>query len=235
MSARIDACFRGRIGGFTLDVAFALEAGVTALSGPSGSGKTTILRCLAGLDHLPGSLVADGETWQDARTFLPTHRRRLGYVFQGASLLPHLTVAGNLAYAARRARDPADMEAIVARTGIAALLDRSPARLSGGEAQRATIARTLISAPRLLLLDEPLSALDGEAKAELLGYLDDFLPTLGLPVLFVSHDAREAGRLAHRRIRLRGGRIEGEETVGRLPTPPIEDSPIARHAESRSF
>lgn len=215
MSTGLEARFGGRIGGFSLDVAFALEPGVTMLSGPSGSGKTTILRCLAGLDDVPGALVVDGETWQDARAFLPTHRRRLGYVFQGANLLPHLSVAANLAYAARRARAPAHPDAIVARTGIAALLDRCPARLSGGEAQRVAIARTLLSAPRLLLLDEPLSALDGEAKADLIDYLDDLLPTLGLPVLFVSHDAGEGERLAHRRIRLRGGRIEGDEPVNR--------------------
>jgi molybdate transport system ATP-binding protein len=205
------AAFRGRLGAFDLDVAFdGPDAGVTALFGPSGSGKTTVLRCLAGLERLSGELIVGGETWQGAGTFLPPQRRRVGYVFQGGALLPHLSVRGNLAYAAKRApAGPFDFDDIVARTGIAALLDRAPARLSGGEAQRVAIARALLVQPRLLLLDEPLSALDAEAREELLAMIGALLADIAVPVFYVSHDAAEVARLASRTIRLRDGRIEG--------------------------
>ena len=203
------AAFRGRQGTFDLDVAFDVpDAGVTAVSGPSGSGKTTVLRCLAGLERLAGELIVGDEVWQDARHVLPPHRRRIGYVFQGGALLPHVSVRGNLAYAIRRA--PAGTFAfddIVARTGIAGLLDRSPSRLSGGETQRVAIARALLVQPRLLLMDEPLSALDAEARGDLLAMIDALLADIAVPVFYVSHDAAEVARIASRTIRLRGGRI----------------------------
>jgi molybdate transport system ATP-binding protein len=213
MSAGVSAHFSGRLGDFRLDAAFELPpAGVTALVGPSGSGKTTILRCLAGLDHLPGRLNVAGETWQDAHFFLPPHRRRAGFVFQGANLLPHLSVRANLDYARRRSGPGAGWEEVVERTGIGALLDRKPARLAGGEAQRVALARALLGAPRLLLLDEPLTALDAEAKAALIAYLAELLPKLPMPIVLVTHDPAEAAALAGRRILLRGGRIEALET-----------------------
>ena len=214
MTGGIAARFAGRIGGFALDVAFDLPAeGVTALSGPSGSGKTTVLRCLAGLERLPGTLNVDGERWQDTHHFLPPHRRRVGLVFQGANLLPHLSVRANLAHAAKRGRGGTDIDVIVARTGIASLLDRAPASLSGGEQQRAAIARALAGNPRLLLLDEPLSALDVEARAALAAELAALLPSLRIPVILVSHDPAEVKALASRRILIRGGRIEGIEAL----------------------
>lgn len=192
---------------FALRVAFEVPStGVTALLGPSGSGKTTLLRALAGLDRIAGSIIVDGEVWQNSEKFTAAEQRRIGYVFQGAGLLPHLTVAANLDYAARRAPPgPFTRANIVARAGLAHLLDRQPARLSGGEAQRAGIARALLGQPRLLLMDEPLSALDGQARADLLAWLESLLAEIGLPVFYVTHEVGEAARLAARTIRLKNG------------------------------
>ena len=192
---------------FALKVAFDVPStGVTALLGPSGSGKTSVLRALAGLDRIAGTITVDGEIWQNRDSFLPSEKRHVGYAFQGSGLLPHLTVAGNLDYAEQRASPGRFTRAdIVAQTGIASLLDRLPARLSGGEAQRAGIARALISQPRLLLLDEPLSALDSDARGHLLDWLQDLLAGIDIPVFYVTHDESEAARLAMRAIRLRDG------------------------------
>lgn len=198
---------RGAIGGFALDVALDVPPGVTALAGPSGAGKTSLLRCLAGLAHVPGEIRMDGAVWQDARRFVPAHRRRVGYVFQSANLLPHLSVGANLAYAARRGGGESDVAALAGRFGIAGLLGRAPATLSGGEGQRAALARALAGAPRLLLLDEPLSALDPAARGELVAWLAELLPRLAIPVLLVSHDAGETAALAERRIRMEHGRV----------------------------
>ncbi|ATE66154.1 ATP-binding cassette domain-containing protein [Rhizorhabdus dicambivorans] len=199
----------GRLGGFTLQVMFEVPStGVTVLLGPSGSGKTTILRALAGLDRIAGTIIVDGMVWQDGATFVPSEQRRTGYVFQGPGLLPHLSVAANLAYAERRAPSgPFSRAAIIERTGIAPLLDRQPARLSGGEAQRASIARALLAQPRLLLMDEPLSALDSEARTALLGWLEQLLADIGIPVFYVTHDHAEAARLAARTLRISNGRL----------------------------
>jgi len=193
--------------GFPLDIAFAAPPGVTALTGLSGAGKTSVLRAIAGLDRRPGRIALGATLWQDARTFVPAHRRRVGYVMQGAGLLPHLTVAGNLAYAARRAPPgPFTREAVIADTGIAALLDRPAARLSGGEAQRAGIARALLGQPRVLLMDEPLSALDGDARAALVEVFARLFAAVAIPVVYVTHDAGEAARLANAVVRIEGGR-----------------------------
>lgn len=201
----------GRLGGgFPMQASFEVPSrGVTALLGPSGSGKTSILRALAGLDYVAGTIHFDGEIWQDAATFIPPERRRTGFVFQGAGLLPHLSVGANLAYAVRRAaHGPFARDDVVQRTGIAHLLDRAPARLSGGEAQRAGIARALLSQPRLLLMDEPLSALDRDARTELLGWLESLLAAIGIPVFYVTHDDDEAARLAARTIRIRNAQVD---------------------------
>jgi molybdate transport system ATP-binding protein len=202
----------GQIGGdFAIDIAFEVPAsGVTALLGPSGSGKTTVLRALAGLDRIAGNVRFGKELWQDDRIFVPAHKRCVGFVFQGPGLLPHLSVRDNLAYAARRA--PAGrflLNEVIARTGIAPLLDRMPERLSGGEAQRTAIARALMGQPRLLLMDEPLSALDSDARSGMVDYLKPLLGEIGIPVFYVTHDRAEADRLATRAIMLRDGRIEG--------------------------
>jgi len=201
----------GRIGpAFALDVAVKLPStGLTALLGPSGSGKTTILRALAGLQRVAGTIIIDGDLWQNDKSFVPPERRRVGYVFQGAGLLPHLSVAANLAYAARRAPSgPFALDLIIDRTGIGGLLDRAPGTLSGGEAQRAGIARALLGQPRLLLMDEPLSAIDSEARADLIDWIQSLLAEIAIPVVYVTHDHAEAARLANRTIRLRNGRLE---------------------------
>jgi molybdate transport system ATP-binding protein len=195
---------------FALDITFEGPVrGVTALLGPSGSGKTTVLRALAGLDRIAGSIRFGDEVWQDDRTFVPAHKRRVGYVFQGSGLLPHLSVRRNLAYAVRRAPPgPFVMEDLVARTGIGPLLDRMPERLSGGEAQRAAIARALMGQPRLLLMDEPLSALDSDARNGMVGYLERLFEDIAIPAIYVTHDRAEADRLADRTIMLRAGKID---------------------------
>ncbi len=201
-----------RFPGFTLDVDVALPArGVTVVFGPSGSGKTTLLRAVAGLDRHGGAKVSVGSAvWQDDRTFVPTHRRGLGCVFQGAGLFDHLTVRGNLAYGAQRARGRAVSEAVArsaALTGVADLLDRRPATLSGGERQRVALARALAASPRLLLMDEPLASLDAAARRELLRCLEALPRDLAMPVLYVTHARDEMARLADHLVLLEGGRV----------------------------
>ncbi|MFZ5707875.1 MAG: ATP-binding cassette domain-containing protein [Pseudomonadota bacterium] len=184
------------------------STGVTALLGPSGSGKTSLLRALAGLDRHPGTIRFGADIWQDERQFVPAERRRVGYVFQGEGLLPHLSVARNLLFAERRAPPgPFERDEIIRQTGIGSLLEAMPRNLSGGEAQRAAIARALLGQPRLLLMDEPLSALDSPARAAMLSWLGDTLPDLGLPVVYVTHDEGEAQRLASTTLILRNGRL----------------------------
>jgi len=216
--------------GFALDVDLDLPGrGVTALFGHSGSGKTTLLRCIAGLERGAGRLAINGETWQDAGAFVPTHRRALGYVFQEASLFPHLTVQGNLDYGVRRAfrrgagADSARHAAIVGLLGIGHLLQRKPERLSGGERQRVAIARALLTAPRLLLLDEPLAALDLARKQEILPYLERMRDELDIPVIYVSHAPDEVARLADHIVVMEGGRAVAQgplaETLARIDLP----------------
>ncbi len=207
---RVEAHFSGRIGGFALDVGFAApETGVTALFGPSGCGKTTVLRCIAGLERLEYghfSLSAT-EVWQDGFRFLPPHRRAVGYVFQEASLFPHLSVTANLRFGQKRAADRGIVfDEVVTLLGLSRLLGRVPARLSGGERQRVAIGRALLSQPRLLLMDEPLSALDRISKDEILPYLERLYDALSIPVIYVSHDLAEVERLADHLVLLSAGR-----------------------------
>lgn len=200
--------------GFALDVDLALPgSGVTALFGPSGSGKTSCLRCVAGLERgARGRLVVAGETWQDSERglFLPPHRRALGYVFQDANLFEHLDVRRNLLFGWQRVA-PGErrlaLEQVVELLGIEGLLTRMPARLSGGERQRVGIARALLTSPRLLLMDEPLAALDAERKAEILPYLERLTRELALPILYVSHAPDEVARLADHLVLLEQGRV----------------------------
>ncbi|MGE3106381.1 MAG: molybdenum ABC transporter ATP-binding protein, partial [Lysobacterales bacterium] len=200
--------------------------GVTAVHGPSGSGKSTLLRCIAGLDHAPGARISvNGQVWQDAQHFLPSHRRGIGMVFQDASLFEHLDVRGNLHYGLRRkpGADPALLETAIQTLAIGALLDRRPEQLSGGERQRVAIARALALAPQLLLMDEPLSALDAARKQELLPYLERLHDALAIPLLYVSHAADEVARLADHLLLLDAGRVRavGPMTglLGRLDPP----------------
>ncbi|MBO6522084.1 MAG: molybdenum ABC transporter ATP-binding protein [Rhodospirillales bacterium] len=219
--ATIDAAFAGRLGGFDLDVAFTAPAtGITAVFGQSGCGKTSVLRCVAGLTRLPGRLRVGGNVWQDdySGMFLKPYRRPVGYVFQEASLFPHLSVRGNLTYGARRTTNGGAnglvFDDVVELLGIGPLLDRAPDALSGGERQRVAIGRALLARPSLLLMDEPLAALDRFAKEEILPYLEALQDTLALPVLYVSHDMSEVARLASHMIVLNKGRKVAEGEVG---------------------
>jgi molybdate transport system ATP-binding protein len=203
--------------GFTLDVDLRLPGrGITVLFGASGSGKTTVLRCVAGLERAPTGRVQIGaEVWQDtaARRFLPTWQRPLGYVFQEASLFEHLSVQQNLQFGLRRSRAP-EGEAVLAEAvrllGIEALLGRAPAQLSGGERQRVAIARALATQPRLLLLDEPLAALDHARKREILPWLERLRDELRTPMLYVTHSADELARLADHVVLLQAGRVQAQ-------------------------
>ena len=220
----IVARFRGSLGSFSLDVAFEAPArGITAIYGPSGSGKTTVLRCMAGLTRLDGRLSVGSQVWQDdsAGLFRRTHERSVGYVFQEASLFPHLSVLQNLRYGARRTgvdtkHTVLDFDNVVNLLGLANLLDRSPTALSGGERQRVAIGRALVSRPRLLLMDEPLSGLDRQAREGILPYLEALHERLAVPILYVSHDIREVARLADVIVVLADGRLVCEGPIDRI-------------------
>lgn len=197
-------------GDFRLDVALALPGrGVTAVFGPSGSGKSTLLRAIAGLEpEAVGDVRIAGEVWQDAGLRLPAHRRATGVVFQHTTLLPHLTVADNLRYGWKRAgASRALLDGWIARLALSPLLQRRPASLSGGERQRVALARALASDPRWLLLDEPLSALDGERRAEILPYLEAVRREAGIPILYVTHAVEEVARLADHLLLLDAGKV----------------------------
>lgn len=218
----IDAQFRLDLGAFRLDAAFTAPArGVTALFGPSGCGKSTLLRCMAGLERAAGHLHVGEAIWQDGDRFLPPHRRPLGYVFQEASLFPHLSVQANLEYGYRRLPNGERRtrpEQVINWLGITPLLGRRIAALSGGERQRVAIGRALLASPRLLLMDEPLSALDRQAKGEILPYLERLHRELDIPVLYVSHALDEVARLADHLILLEAGRVIAAGPLGELAT-----------------
>lgn len=209
----IEATLQWRRTNFCLDVALQLPGrGITALFGPSGCGKTTCLRSIAGLERAQGRVVVNGQVWQDDASgqWRPTHQRALGYVFQEASLFPHLSVQGNMAYGLQRtpvARRKVALEQAVALLGIEHLLPRNPATLSGGERQRVAIARALATSPQVLLMDEPLSALDAQRKAEVLPYLEHLQRHLEIPLLYVSHAQDEVARLAQHVVLLQAGRV----------------------------
>ena len=195
---------------FRLDVDLRLPGqGVTAVFGPSGSGKSTLLRAVAGLEpDVTGDLRIGDQTWQDASGSVPAHRRATGVVFQHTALLPHLSVAGNLRYGWKRAGAPqALLDDWIERLRLAPLLRRHPDSLSGGERQRVALARALVCAPRWLLLDEPLSALDGERRAEILPYLEAVRREAGIPILYVTHAVEEVARLADHLVLLEAGKV----------------------------
>ena len=211
--------------GFLLDVDLHLPArGVSVLFGPSGSGKTTCLRVLAGLEPQATGVVRVGdEVWQDSsqRLLRPVHRRALGYVFQEASLFDHLSVKGNLMFGFQRtpaAERRHGWDHGLALLGIEHLLQRMPHELSGGERQRVAIARALATSPRVLLMDEPLAALDAQRKAEVLPYLEKLHRTLDIPVLYVSHAIDEVARLAGHMVLMREGRVLAQGPTGELIT-----------------
>ena len=235
----IEATLRLARGAFTLDVALQLPArGVSALFGPSGCGKTTLLRCLAGLERAPGGrVVVDGQTWQDdaAGVFVPTHRRAVGVVFQEASLFEHLDVRANVEFGWKRlvpSQRRVSVDDAVAWTGIAPLLARAPAGLSGGERQRVAIARALAVSPRVLLMDEPLAALDAARKAEILPAIERLNALSGITIVYVSHAISEVARLADHVVLMDAGKATASGAVGDLlsrldlPLPPGEDAGV---------
>jgi molybdate transport system ATP-binding protein len=236
-SHAIRAEFRGTIGKFALDAGFTAPAkGVTALFGPSGCGKTTVLRCIAGLLRINGVCEIDGEVWQDENgAFLPTHKRPLGYVFQEASLFQHLSVRRNLLFGAPRhdssgTKGGIVFDEVVELLGITRLLDRSPRNLSGGERQRVAIGRALLSQPKLLLMDEPLSALDRATKNEILPFLERLRDHLNLPVVYITHDIAEVERLADQMVLMDKGHVIGAGPLEELQSDPSLPLAAARDA-----
>ena len=234
---RIHAVFRGTIGKFSLDAGFTAPAkGVTALFGPSGCGKTTVLRCIAGLLRLDDGLCdIDGDLWQNRDGFfLPTYQRPLGYVFQEASLFPHLSVRRNLLFGAPREkpadRAEIDFDEVIDLLGIRPLLDRSPRNLSGGERQRVGIGRALLTQPKLLLMDEPLSALDRRTKSEILPFVEKLRDHFSLPIFYITHDMTEVERLADHIVLIDKGHVVGAGPLAELqsdPSLPLATAPEA--------
>ena len=240
----IEARFRLAHPGFALDVALQLPGrGVSALFGHSGSGKTSCLRCFAGLERpAEGYLRVNGELWQDSAQgiFVPPHKRALGYVFQEANLFSHLSVRRNLEFGLKRI--PAHQRQIplaqaVELLGIGHLLQRLPDKLSGGERQRVGIARALLTSPRLLLLDEPLAALDLKRKQEVLPYLERLHEELEIPVIYVSHSPDEVARLADHLVLLEEGQVTAsgplKETLLRADLPFVQGEDAEAVVEGR--
>ena len=199
---------------FELDVDLEVPMhGITGVFGESGAGKTSLLRCIAGLDQpSSGRLVVDGKVWQDtaSRRSLPVHRREIGYVFQEPRLFSHLTVHRNLDYGRRRAQRRGvnvDFDQVVALLGLESMLLRMPDALSGGEAQRVSIARALLCEPRFVLMDEPLAALDTARKAEILPFLDRLHAELSVPIIYVSHNIGEISALCDQLLVMQRGRV----------------------------
>ncbi|MGO4685302.1 molybdenum ABC transporter ATP-binding protein [Hyphomicrobium sp. 2TAF46] len=198
---------------FTLDVAFESDSALTALFGPSGSGKSTILNMIAGiLRPDSGRIVVAGNvlTDTDARIFIPPHKRRVGFVFQDAQLFPHLTVQQNIKFGQwfnRGEKHTLPLDAIVDVLGIGALLKRRPATLSGGERHRVALARALLSSPHILLMDEPLAALDDARRGEIMGLIERIRDEFAVPIVYVTHRVDEVRRLASRVIRINAGHV----------------------------
>lgn len=233
----IEARFSFSLGEFRLEVDLDLPGrGITSLFGPSGCGKTSLLRAIAGLDrHADGYLKVGELLWQDTDTFVPPHRRPVGYVFQEASLFDHLSVAGNLEYGLKRVPEPEraiSLERAVTLLGIGSLLQRRPATLSGGERQRVAIARALAVSPRLLLMDEPLAAVDVERRQEILPWIEALHRELDIPVIHVSHAPDEVARLADQLVLMRAGRVTASGDVHEMFT--RLDLPLALEQDATS-
>ncbi|NNM50992.1 MAG: molybdenum ABC transporter ATP-binding protein [Pseudomonadales bacterium] len=232
----IEARFNVRRSAFNLCIDLQLASqGVTVFYGPSGSGKTTLLRCIAGLERAAeGRLYVHGERWQEDDYFLPVHARALGYVFQEAHLFTHLSVEGNLNYALRRNPQAPRMDhtrrEVIELLGINHLMQRHPNKLSGGERQRVAIARALLSSPRLLLMDEPLAALDRERKREILPYLERLRDELDIPILYVSHSMDEVSRLADHVVLLDQGQVIANGTLSEVTS--LINLPLAQDPQA---
>lgn len=224
-------------GDFCLDVDLELPSkGVTALFGRSGCGKTTLLRTLAGLEKVTDARVSfNGQTWQEGREFIPLHKRRVGLVFQEASLLPHLTVRGNLLYGYERtphALRGLQLPQVIEMLGLGDLVSRSVVKLSGGQRQRVALGRALLTSPQLLLLDEPLAALDAISKAEILPWLERLHSELDMPVIYVTHALEEVARLADYMLLLEDGKLRAQGPLQALLT--RSDLPLAHSDKATS-
>jgi molybdate transport system ATP-binding protein len=212
---------------FTLDIDLQLpRRGLIAFFGHSGSGKTTVLRCIAGLHKAEGVIRIGEQVWQDSDHFVPVHQRALAYVFQEASLFAHMTVQQNIEYGYRRipvAERKIEIDQAVEWLGIGQMLSRTPDKLSGGERQRVAIARALLTSPQILLMDEPLSALDHNSKREIMPYLEQLHDALEIPVLYVTHSPDEVAHLADQLVLMDHGRVLANgplaETLTRLDLP----------------
>ena len=207
---------------FMLDANFSIpDRGITVVFGPSGSGKTTLLRAIAGLEKSDDGFLKIGDSvWQKGEDFLATHKRQIGYVFQDAALFDHLDVKGNLNFVIKRAIGLKEdfIESIHNLLEIKTLLNRKTTQLSGGERQRVAIARALLTNPKILLLDEPLSALDLKRKNEILPYLDSIHNDLEIPILYVTHSQDEMSRLADHLLLIEDGNIIGSGPVNDILT-----------------
>lgn len=206
----IQLAFRLRQGGFLLDIDEQLQAGITALFGPSGAGKTTVLDAIAGLRTPESGRIAVGNRVlfdTAARMNLPPHARHVGYVPQDVALFPHMDVRRNVLYG-RRSGQKLSLETVTGMLEVGGLLDRGVPDLSGGERQRVALARALMSAPELLLLDEPLAAVDVERRRRILPYLLRVRDELGIPVIYVSHDRAEVDQLSDRVLVFAEGRVQ---------------------------
>lgn len=215
---------------FSLEISERIELdGITALFGASGAGKTSLLRCIAGLEPTARGRIALGATlWQDTDRFVPAYRREIGYVFQDGALFAHLSVAQNLRFATPRPGRRIGEREVVEALDLEALLERRPASLSAGERQRVAIARSLLRSPELIMMDEPLSALDDARKREILPLIERLPTRFGLPVLYVTHNVEELARLADRMLLLDHGRVHAHgsvvEVLGSIDLPALGEA-----------
>ena len=233
----IECKIKIKLDDFMLDAKFTIpDKGITVVFGDSGSGKTTLLRVIAGLEKSDDGYLKVGDSvWQKGDNFVPTHKRQIGYVFQDAALFDHLDVKGNLGYVIKRTDglNKDFIESIYTLLEIKSLLNRSTFQLSGGEKQRVAIARALLANPKILLLDEPLSALDLKRKNEILPYLDSLHNQLDIPILYVTHSQDETSRLADHLMLIENGKIIGNGPVNEMLT--RFDMPMARSNEAISI
>lgn len=215
---------QARLGALALDVGFEAPKGVTVLFGASGAGKSSVINAVAGLVRPDAGMVRLGErVLFDASTHLPPHRRKIGYVFQDARLFPHMTVRQNLTYGGA-----AGFDDLVGLLGLGDLLERRPAGLSGGERQRVALGRALMTQPEALLLDEPLAALDGPRKAEVLPYLRDLATTAGVPIVYVTHAMAEVIELADRLVILNQGKVARQGPLEQVMADPTTARYVAK-------
>ncbi|MDC1418023.1 molybdenum ABC transporter ATP-binding protein [Candidatus Thioglobus sp.] len=233
----IECKIKIQLDSFILDANFSIpDKGVTVIFGPSGSGKTSLLRALAGLEKTHNGFLKIGDSiWQDSESFVFTHKRQIGYVFQDTSLFEHLNVQGNLDYGIKRSSniEKEFIDSILNLLDIKTLLNRSTSQLSGGEKQRVAIARALLIKPKILLMDEPLSALDIKRKEEILPYLDALHNDLDIPIIYVTHSPDEASRLADYLLLLDHGKVIGSGPINNMLT--RFDLPMSHGREATSL